>query len=98
MYNERKNERKNVEECIQTEMGRVLSNLAVSVEAMNEEINDLELRLGQVLSGGGLAKGGSDKTLTPEYNTKLAQEINSRVRFIEDLTDKLRHIKRRIEL
>ena len=98
MYSEDKpSQMKEVREVRETEVGRVLSNLTNNVERLTEEVSSFEARLTGITRNE-LKGSGTDRAETPEFNTKLAQDINSRVRDLNNLIDRLSSLRNRIEL
>lgn len=81
----------------ETEVSRVISNLSNSVERLTEEVSSFEARLTGITRNNPRGSG-TDKAETPEFNTKLAQDINSKVRDLGNLIDRLSDLRNRIEL
>lgn len=85
-------------ETRQTEVSKVLSKLSHSVEQLHEEVDCMEARLTGVTVGSGIEKVGANTPINPEFGTEMAQKINSLVREIEEMNNRLSSLRNRIEL
>lgn len=81
----------------QTEMGSVMGKLSRTVEIVIKEFSGLEEQISPVLRNTP-ERGDASKTATPEFNSALAQDVNSYVRKLEYLAEHIRETRNRVEL
>jgi len=80
----------------ETEVNRVISNLAEAVEGLTQSVEATEARLSCVVRN--VLSQPSDKVSEPEYNTLLAQEINKIYNKVKYLQERLDDLLNRVEL
>jgi len=80
----------------ETEVNRVMSNLAKAVECLVQSVDATEARLSGIVRN--VPNQPSDKVSEPEYNTLLAQEINKIHNKVQYLRERLDDLLNRVEL
>lgn len=81
----------------ETEINKVISNLANAVECLTQSVEATEARLTGITRGGSKSIG-RDKPAEPMYLTELAQSINKIHDKIEILRERLDDLLNRVEL
>lgn len=80
----------------ETEIGQVLKKLETVTKVISENFAELVNIMQPILRNG--SKEINDKPVTPEFNTSLAQRINSQVRKLDELVTRIDDVKSVIEL
>ena len=78
-----------------SEIEGVITKLQNSVAILGEMVSSIESKL-EPITRQSSEKG--DEVCEPEFDTKVAQEINKAVRSINYLSEKVRDLRERIEL
>ena len=81
----------------ESEMSRVSGRLHGSIEALTNNLVDLEQRLNPVL-GNDVPRNDSAKAVNPEFSSIIAKDISIAVTKIENLIGLVQSIKQRVEV
>ena len=81
----------------QTELNMVLLRLSATVDETYNKFSDLAQRI-EPVTRQDVEVLGQEKAVNPEYQTKVAQEINNNVRRLRELSGFIDSVKSRIEI